>query len=256
MAVRRLSSTSLLFLSFLFFFFVFSSSGGFHGVSKAEQPVLTDPRELVLESGSPESVLKVETPPAFQALDQNQKPQQQQQEQELEHKQETNLIQILRFDREIKVSLDGISSLMELVQLARDKFDDPRISQFVTRTGDPIRSFNVLQKLPKLPQAEGEEHLVSIIAKKDGDRFLWSAWKVGEEVPIQLDGRDVVVRTLATHPRLFEIDNFIDLKECDHIINRAVQEGLIPSRVGDSAELAVADPSRTRSVFSFLLLRT
>jgi len=159
---------------------------------------------------------------------------------------EERTVQILRFNVEIRVSLDAsVRTLQDLVQIARDRFHDQTISKLLSRTGDPISSLESLERLPIR-----EESTISVIAKSDKESFMWSAWKVGEDVPILLDGgrREVVVRTLATQPRLFEVDNLIDPSECDHIIKRALELGLKRSPVGETAEVARLSKGRTRYV--------
>eukprot|EP01102_Stenamoeba_stenopodia_P007371 TRINITY_DN2066_c0_g1_i1.p1 TRINITY_DN2066_c0_g1~~TRINITY_DN2066_c0_g1_i1.p1 ORF type:complete len:407 (-),score=94.83 TRINITY_DN2066_c0_g1_i1:125-1345(-) len=230
MALKVSPSFFIAFFCFLFVFAVLSLRNG--GLVRADLVVSGDPRELVLGE-NPESILRADAPPAVLV--------------DIAQPVTDDTVQILRFNDEIKVSLASVTSLKELLQMARDKFGDFRITRFVTRTGDDINSLEAIKRLPKVTQVDTKDSLTSIIAKGDNERFMWSAWKVGEEIPIKLHGRDVVVRTLATNPRLFEIDNLIDPTECDHIIKKATEYGLVQSRVGDTAELAQLDPSRTSS---------
>jgi hypothetical protein len=155
---------------------------------------------------------------------------------------ELPLVNIYRYEVKKTVSFEDFSSMTELVKLAQTQFEDMRITRLLSLSGTPIASLPRLVKLAK----NGEKEL-SVLALGKEERFMWPALKVGDEVELEVGGRMVTVRTLALQPRLFEIDNLIDHGECDHIVERAKQLGLRRSKVGDEADSATLDTSRTSS---------
>jgi len=164
-----------------------------------------------------------------------------------------NSIEVIRFDVAETIQLVDetgetlIRDLNALVNAARDAFSDSEITRFVSRTGEPISSLDEILRLPKLKASEDAAPRISIIAKGGSEHFFWSAINVGEAVPLTLpSGRKLVVRTLASRPRVFEIENLIDSHECDHIIEKAQSEGMLRSRVGNSEFSNIKSQTRLR----------
>lgn len=151
-------------------------------------------------------------------------------------------INVYRYGNPKQVSLKEVATLSQLVKAAQQTFSDPKIARILSMTGKPLTS---LAGLLKMAIKEGKELQVIALAKEE--RFIWPALRVGDEVSLEVNGRQVTVRTLATQPRIFEIDNLIDPAECDHIIQKAQTYGMMRSRVGDDSDTAFYDQSRTSS---------
>lgn len=87
-----------------------------------------------------------------------------------------------------------------------------------------------------------------VFALESHEPFMWPAFRVGDRTRVRLaDEREVRVTVLSTHPRVFELDNFLAEDECAHMIARAQRENLVESTVGSEQAAAIKSALRTSS---------